>query len=281
MKYEIGIIGGKSNLFNRFCKLSLKNSSYNFVTYGRNECDVSLDLNSDLSVDYLTSIIGSQSQISCFMIFAGVSKPDKCADNPWLSYKVNVINLIKLISICLELKKEIIFLSSDAVFEAASKPINENNKLEPLSAYGIQKAAIENYFKDHKNFKSLRLSYVLCRDDFLLDKSMYLEKCGIYRNFMRNVIVEDDLYKVLDEYISNFQQHPECLNIAGLECLSKFDIGLEVAKAYKFPKPRACDASDDFFANRARKINMQSLYLSDVLSRFPRNVPEWLTQLKS
>lgn len=273
---KIGVVGGKSKLFNRFKSLFLETNEFDFLTIGRRECDIILDLSCDFSEAFCQKIIDDNPSIFQFVIFAGITKPDECSNNLLLSYKVNVIGLAKFISVCLRNNKKVLFLSTDAVFNGENSTVTEYDNITPSSDYGVQKALIEDYFKDFDCFKVLRLSYVLCRDDFLFNPSLYEENNVLFKNFKRNIIVEDDFFEVLNVYMKDFGNQPEILHVAGPECVSKYEIANDIADYFGYRAPVGGNADNQFFSNRAKIINLQSNFISSVLARNAKTVKEWL-----
>ena len=273
-KSKVGIIGSTSNLFTRFNKFKL-NQDYEFLTIGRTNSMVSLDLNDSSSVRSMITTLSSLHDVDTYINFAGITKPDLCAESPWLSYNINVVNTIKVINALKILNKNIIFISSDAIFEGNDKQVNEQSDTAPLYPYGIQKSIVENLCSC-KNVKSLRLSYVLCADDFLFSPDTYKHKHGLFSNFYRNVIFEEDLFCVFESYIKNFHAMPDKLNVAGPQCVSKYELGIEIANRRGYSSPLETIAQEKFFHNRARKICMGSDFLTEILGRDPMNINEVL-----
>lgn len=280
MKNTVGIIGGNSQIYKRFIKHTNVADEINFISFGKKLCDFELNLANHLNEEEIDSLLNLNQGIKQYIFFAGITKPDECANNPWESFRVNVLNMIAFISKCIEHDKEILFLSSDAVFEGSKNPSYENSIRYPEYLYGIQKSIVEEYFCQYNNFKTIRLSYVLCRNDYILNHNMYNDELILYRNFMRNVIPEDNVYSILEKYIHNFYCLPQILNAAGADCLSKFDIGTMSSKVFNSSKPISIDAKDNFFVNRAKKIEMKSNHITDVLGYKPTKIINWLEQIK-
>ena len=277
---RIGIIGSTSNLFMRYRALGKNQHLMKLVKFGRKEYDFFLDLSANYTNSKSSHDLSSQGAIDVVVIFAGITKPDRCAADLWYSSRVNVVNLIQLISHCLCLGKKVVFISSDTVFDGSRKIVSEIHELNPESVYGTQKAIVETYFRENHNFKCVRLSYVLFRNDFILDLPRYSKGFALFEDFCRNVVVEDDVYDVLDKYLLNFDECPSVVNVCGFECLSKLEIGMEVANAFDLPSPRASSAPKEFFINRSKKVNMKSLFIEDVLNRSPQYLSEWLKQIE-
>ena len=164
------------------------------------------------------------------------------------------------------------------MYEKSISACVEDTPCSPISSYGIQKYFVEKYFSNFDNFKVIRLSYVLTREDFIFQRMNQNKRVPLFTNFLRNVVVEDDVYEVLDVYSKEFSSLPKVLNLVGPDLLSKFDIGKFYAheKTYVLPIPEL--APTVFFKNRERKIETKSVYLCEILQREPSTVRQWIQQ---
>ena len=266
----IGIIGNNSRLFGRYLKY-IDKSSKHFITFGRANADYQIDLRNDIN-SIIYDGFSTNKNTETYIIFAGITKPDECSLEPALSNQVNVINMSKMISSLLDLGKQVIFLSSDAVYEKATDSVNETSPIQPQYIYGIQKSIIEQFFKSNPNFKIIRLSYVLCTDDILFNPELYLNGLPLYDNFFRSIIFENDVYEVLQKYEAAFGDMPKVLNVCGERCISKFTVGSEIAHKLGYQLPVKGVAQRSFFANRAKKIHMKSNLLQSILERPPLSI---------
>ena len=279
MMREIGVIGGASNLFLRF-KSNAERSDVNFVTFGRRLSKVYLDLGDESGEGGYDSLFSRSSGAEFYMIFAGITKPDECARDTWRSFRINVVKLIKVINALCKMGKRVLFVSSDAVFEGVQGVATEDSSRSPISVYGMQKSMVEEYFSEHESVKMVRLSYVLCGSDFLFSEKSYVSDVSLYSNFYRNVVFESDVFRVFERYLDEFDRMPKVLNVGGPDCISKYEIGLQIAKDRGFNLPRPSLADSSFFSNRVSRINMASDFLDEVLGRRAMSITEILSELE-
>jgi len=82
--------------------------------------------------------------ISVVFFCAGISSIRICEENPRLTYLVNVTNTIKLIERLVQKGLNVIFLSSNMVFDGLSPYATVNQYPNPKTEYGRQKFDAEN-----------------------------------------------------------------------------------------------------------------------------------------
>lgn len=99
-------------------------------------------------------------QFDIAIICAGISNLKYCEDFPAESRMINCDKTIEIIKILLESKTQVIFLSSNTVFDGTKQFYKHSEKVSPITNYGRYKSSVENFFND-KNFCVLRLTKVL------------------------------------------------------------------------------------------------------------------------
>lgn len=79
---------------------------------------------------------------------AAYHRVDDCEDQAALAFAVNAIGVRNLAVVCRELGTTLMHFSTDYVFGGrASKPYKEDAPTDPISAYGISKAAGEHFLR--------------------------------------------------------------------------------------------------------------------------------------
>lgn len=79
---------------------------------------------------------------------AAYHRVDDCEDQAALAFAVNAIGVRNLAVVCRELGTTLMHFSTDYVFSGrASKPYKEDAPTDPISAYGISKAAGEHFLR--------------------------------------------------------------------------------------------------------------------------------------
>ena len=176
---------------------------------------------------------------------------------------------------------KVLFFSTDLVY-GETNLMNELSSVKPKGNYAIWKFSIENTFKYHKNFKVLRLSYVLSSDDKYVN---YLNKCKadntvaeVYDNFYRNVIYIDDLILAIINILKNWESEIKVVNVCGDELISRFDIAKNLLNEKSI---NVINAPKKFWNNRPKKIQVESLFLRKILQKNPTSFEEVINKLKS
>lgn len=257
-----------------------KSNFDNIVKVGRNpESDLILDL-SNLNLKQLSVV----KKNDCFIFLSAISSPDFCEKNKKISYNSNVTNTLTLINFLLKKEVNVLFSSSDIVYGYTKFPVNENNKINPMSFYGEMKAIIENKFSNNEFFKVMRLSYVSSMNDkfsnFLISNRNNLDYIEIYDAFIRSIICIDDVIAFIHKFIEYKNKINPIVNLAGPAFISR----VEYSKALNTNlilnlKFKITTPSPEFFISRPKQILMKSLYLENILKRKPYNPLEKINQI--
>jgi dTDP-4-dehydrorhamnose reductase len=120
----------------------------------------------DLSKDFFHN---SNEYFDVAIVCAGITDVDFCEKHVSMSELINVENTIKTIEYLLYKKTQVIFLSSNSVFDGSRSFYKHTDQTQPVNEYGRLKAVVENYFQDF-NFFVLRLTKVLTEDPVFIKK---------------------------------------------------------------------------------------------------------------
>lgn len=234
-----------------------------------------LDLRDPVAFDY--SIIGTDDVI---FLTAGISAPDRCANDYQGSYAVNVKGTSEFIARSLERGARVIFFSSDTVYGESDTDVDESGACHPGGQYGRMKHEVEQRFLSIPAFKAIRLSFVFSRRDqftkYLLHCASTGTKAEVFHPFYRAVIHLDD---VVDGVLALAQKWNEIsaqtINFGGPDVVSRADFAEiirsvavpSLAYTVKVPPP-------EFLANRPGTIRMRSPRLGVLLDRAARSLAE-------
>lgn len=233
------------------------------LTLGRKNKDVHLDLVNPAKFDYEVL-----KDIDYVVFTAAISGPDKCANELDACWNVNVTGTIYFIRKAIEYGCKVLFFSSDAVFGNRSEKIyDEKSETHACTPYGEMKKAVEDEFKEHMLFKTIRLSYVISAKDkftrYCLSCIKNGETAEIFHPFYRNCITVSDVVDVVMWFAFHFDEYkPYALNVAGRELVSRVRIADEINRvisgklSYKIVMPEK-----NFFENRPKIIQMRSIYM--------------------
>lgn len=161
---------------------------------------VNFDIRKDCAFDITKAIIDKE---KVAIVCISQSNIDRCYENFNQAYEINVDKTKKLVH---ELAKEnfqIIYLSSDNVFDGVDGNYTEESKTNPLNKYGLMKAEMEQYLlKNEPKVCILRLPKVVSifnhRQNIFTEWLSQIgngEICCIKRNYISFVCV-DDIYHV-------------------------------------------------------------------------------------
>ena len=166
-----------------------------------------------------------------YVIFtAAISSPDMCANEFEKCWNINVTGTEYFIKNAIAHGCKVLFFSSDAVFgDIPGEIYIELSETKAQTPYGRMKKAVEDCFKDDPNFKAIRLSYVVSKNDRFVS---YCLKCmdtgetaDIFHPFYRNCITVSDVVNTVDWLINHWEEYePQVLNVAGNEYLNKYGI---------------------------------------------------------
>jgi dTDP-4-dehydrorhamnose reductase len=226
--------------------------------------DVKLNLQQACEFPY-----GVLDEIDYVIFTAAISGPDKCASDFDLCWNINVIGTSLFIEEALKRNCKVLFFSSDAVYgDIPGQIYDEESMTEPQTPYGKMKKNIEDRFKNNKNFKAIRLSYVAsAKDKFIsyclscIEKSVMAE---IFHPFYRNCIVVSDVVEVVYWMINHWNDYPYfVLNVAGNELVSRVRIADELNRFFNNRlKYTIVQPNESFYKNRPQITQMKSLYLN-------------------
>jgi len=222
------------------------------------------------------------------LMFAGMSSPDECGRNRTLAEKINVVGTSIFAQNVLERKGRVIFFSSDTVYGPSGEVCYEDSLVDPVNFYAQLKCDVEQRFRNEKNFKVLRLSYVFGRGDKYM---RYLASCSarktaaqVYHPFLRNVVSLSDVVLSILAVIARWESfESRVLNVCGPELLSRIDL----ARLFKMKfdpdlQIEAVYPAKEFFLERPQIIRTGSRYLYELLGRSTLAIKDaWDTEMGS
>lgn len=246
---KILILGSNGYIGSHLVSYLLQNKSNYIIAYDLNHLETyknenieyinddvfNLENHSDelKDIDYVIDFIGSLGGLNSFEDYEKNISLNNLATLKTLDFIKNINNKIK-----------IIFISSRLVYSRKAKnPINEDEIKEPLTIYGVNKLASENYVKAYSNlydieYINLRLSIPYGAEN--IKKKNY----GIVNSFIRNIINNEDIYlfgdgsqkrdiisifdvvEIIGKIINNFEAvKNDTYNLGGNEVYSLKEIG--------------------------------------------------------
>jgi len=160
-KTTCAVIGASSMVASRFCDLTKNN--FNLVK-GDLSGKIAVDITREKSVsDFFKN--HKFDWVLLFSAFTDVDEAEKQRnDKKGLCWKINVEGVKNVASECKKNKKNLLFISTDFVFDGSGGPYDENSPagpdLDKVSWYGITKLEAERLIqKTLRKFIILRISY--------------------------------------------------------------------------------------------------------------------------
>lgn len=170
---------------------------------------------------------------------AALSLPNRCEQNPDLSYAVNVRASETLAKLCREAGIPLVFTSTDQVFDGQSAPYDETSWPNPINTYGRHKLEAE------QRIRAIYPAATLCRLPLLYGPSSPCGTCFL-QDFLARWRAGQSLSLFVDEYRTPAYvedvaaglllalDHPGMvLHLGGPERLSRYEIGLRMAEVFE------------------------------------------------
>lgn len=173
---------------------------------------------------------------------AAISDAHWCETHPEQSEAINVVGSIMLAKACAEQEAQMVFVSTDLVFDGANPPYKRSDSPNPLSLYGKQKAKAE------KEIRQVNPKATIARVPLMFGAN------GPTSNNMLSGMIDkwkagETLQLFTDEYrtpadgrsvaqgLYMAAAHPgTILHLGGSERVSRYDFGLRVADTFGLPK---------------------------------------------
>lgn len=222
---------------------------------------------------------------------ASAGNVDYCEKNPDEAYKVNVEGTQNVIDAAKKTNSKIIFLSSNAIYDGESPLYDENKTPKPLDVYGRTKVEGENaVLKSNLNYCILRLITMYGWPQlggrtnpvtWVIDNLKKGQRINVVNDIFNNHLWVGQaavvVWKVIKENISGIY------NIAGADCISRYDLARKVAKVFDLDSSLISPVSSDFFKNIAKRPKntcFNTLKMEKELGIKPLSVDEGLMLMK-
>lgn len=192
---------------------------------------------------------------------ASIGNVDYCEKHPEEAYRINIQGTKNIISAAKSVDAKIIFLSSNAIFDGINPPYDENGILNPLDVYGKTKVEGERLISESQlSFCILRLitMYGWPQKDgrgnpvtWVIDNLKKSQKINVVNDVYNNHLwagqAAEIVWRVIKENINGIY------NIAGNDCISRYDFALKVARIFKLDSSLISPVSSDFFKDIAMR----------------------------
>lgn len=175
--------------------------------------------------------------------FAALSQPNDCAQNPELSFKINVEATEQLARITAELEISILFTSTDLIFDGENAPYDEYSAPEPANLYG------EHKWEAEMRVAETNPNAFICRLPLLYGASY---SAGI--SFLQPILEKLGNGQPINQFSDEFRTpasardvcagmillleegEPGVYHLGGPETLSRLQMGQIIADVYGFSR---------------------------------------------
>ena len=194
------VIFGATGYIGSYIYHRLKRDGYNVIGTSRKAVDDEL-IFYDIQINNIDDILArlNDSEKKTAIICISESNIDRCHENYSQAYEINVVQSKKLICELLGADVQVIYFSSENVFNGVDGNYTEESQTNPINKYGMMKAEMEQYLLENKEETCIfRLSKVIGdlrnQQNFCTQLETQIEKGNvrcIKGNFMTFVWIED------------------------------------------------------------------------------------------
>jgi dTDP-4-dehydrorhamnose reductase len=228
---------------------------------------------------------------------AALANPEVCQQHAKEAHAINVTAAANIARYCHEQSVQLVFTSTDIVFDGLNPPYREDDPVCPVNAYGHQKVLAEN------KTRSLYAQATICRLPLLFGQpgpagQSFLQHLLVNMCNRRPVTLFKDEYRTpisaptaAAGLLLVLDTAPRCVHLGGNERISRYDFGCMVADVFgldqglivggsqKDANMLACRPPDVSLDNqKARTLGFSPPDLASELIRL-RDMNDWRKQL--
>ena len=191
---KIAVIGANGQLGKDICEAFVKNGDQvvelDIERSGSQKIDIA-------DMDSVSKTLKENSDADLIINTAAMHNVEACENDPEKAFKVNGVGSINLSSVCNELDKPLLHISTDYVFDGVKgKPYVESDKPLPLNVYGNTKLSGEHFIE------SMAKKYYILRVSGIYGKNPCLAKGGMnFVDLMLKLAKEREEVRVVDDEV--------------------------------------------------------------------------------
>lgn len=194
---------------------------------------------------------------------AAISSPDYCDKHKAKSIKVNVEGTKNVIRFCQKYKSSFIFISSNGVYDGKNSPYDESIIPKPIDIYGKTK------YQGELLTASSGLPFIIIRLNTMYGWNNPYERQNPATWVLESLEKDRIPLHVVTDIFNNFlfaqeaalaiwktlvlRKFGESFNIAGKECISRFDFAQKVSSVFNKDTNRIIKVSSSFFKNHVAR----------------------------
>ena len=205
---------------------------------------------------------------------AAIGNVDFCEKNKDISWATNVDGTKNIIEAARDCGSEIIYISSNAVFDGSKPPYKEEDEINPLSYYGETKAICERLVK-YSGLRSVIIRAILMYGwhnsserqnmvTWILDsisKGIPLKIVNdIYSNPLLSLNCADAIWATIKK------EKTGIFHVAGSDCISRYDFALKIAEIFNLDKRMLAPVPNSYFTEIASRPS-NTCFCTDKMER--------------
>lgn len=223
---------------------------------------------------------------------AAIATPDYCDKHKEESWKVNVEGTENVINSCRINNSLLVYVTTNGVYDGCNPPYNEKAQPNPIDFYGKTKCESEKLVKSYQKFIITRLITMYGWNNpnerqnpvtwliEILGKNK--TPVNMVKDMMNNFLYVESAAKAIWKAI-RLRKIGETFNIAGENCISRFEFSREIADVFGLDKSMIFPVSLDFFKNfvqRPKNTCFDTSKMQKVLKSKPINTKDGLIRMK-
>lgn len=190
---------------------------------------------------------------------AAISSPDYCNNHKSEAKKINIGGTQNIIKACKRYGSSFIFISSNGIYDGQKSPYDEDAKRKPIDVYGKTKYQGElltassglpfniirlmtMYGWNNPHERSNPMTWLI--DTLGKNKTSVNVVNDLFNNYLSADVAAAAIWKVV-----LLKKFGESFNIAGKQCMSRYEFSQEVARVFNLDKNMIHKVKGDFFKN--------------------------------
>lgn len=172
---------------------------------------------------------------------AAMSNPNQCEKNPHDSYEINVNGTRLLLDAAGKHGVQVVFTSSDLVFDGKNAPYKEQDPTDPINRYGRQKVEAEKSVLEYEHGTVCRMPLMFGEKSansgsFIQPMLNFLkanQKLNLFEDEVRTPLSSQ---RAAEGLLLMAEKSPKLVHLGGEETINRYDFGLMMCDILGFGK---------------------------------------------
>jgi dTDP-4-dehydrorhamnose reductase len=214
---------------------------------------------------------------------------DKCEKDPELAHRANHFMARSVARATFEAGIELLYISTDAVFDGISESNHENEVPKPVNVYGVSKLEGERaVVSEHPSALIVRTNFFgynaqnkKSLAEFFIDNLKVGNKCKGFSDVKVKVMLVNDLCTILLRMIES--DLAGIFHVFAANCMSKYEFGVKVAREFGLPsgliEPVEVEEMG-LAAKRPKKLCLSTMKVEQVMQIQLPTIEQGISRLK-